>query len=263
MRYHPQEAFVALTDRAWFDFLSARSDDGTIDEVNFWQPRATTPMKKMLPGEPIFFRLKKPDYAIVGYGFYAHFHLLDLDLAWQTFGEKNGDPTRERFFERIGEYRGIDLLQPTARRDPIGCTVLRDAVFWPASRWIPWGVSRGWPPNIVQGRTEREPNNLALLMEAIRVDDAQPPPDLAADNFQLLAADDRTWSVRGKPCARGRGRSVCGCFRRTGNARSPASTRISCSTARTFSRTWGLAAITLRTASYSRRNSTRCSMLAT
>src|SRR5688500_6998678 len=120
MRYLPQEAFVALTDKAWFDFLSTRAGNGHVDEVNFWQPRATAPMKKMAPGEPIFFRLKKPDYAVAGYGFFAHFQVLDLDLAWQTFGEKNGDPTRERFFERIGDYRGIDLLQPTARRDPIG-----------------------------------------------------------------------------------------------------------------------------------------------
>ena len=41
-------------------------------------------MREMLPGEPIFFRLKKPDYAIAGYGFFAQFDVLDLDLAWQT-----------------------------------------------------------------------------------------------------------------------------------------------------------------------------------
>lgn len=136
MRYLPQEAFVANTDRAWFDFFAGRSRDGRVDEVNFWLPRATTPMREMAAGELIFFRLKKPDYAIAGYGFFAHFQALDLDLAWQTLGEKNGDPTRERFFDRIGRYRGIDLLLPTAPRAPIGCTILRDAVFWPPERWI-------------------------------------------------------------------------------------------------------------------------------
>lgn len=205
MRYLPQEAFVALTDKAWFDYLSARSENGHLDEVNFWQPRATAPMKKMAPGEPIFFRLKKPDYAIAGYGFFAHFQVLDLDLAWQTFSEKNGDPTRERFYERIGAYRGIELLQPTARRDPIGCTVLRDAVFWPSDRWIPWGNARSWPPNVVQGRTEREPTNVTLLMDAIRADHAQPPPELVNDNFQLLGVDERTWSIRGQAVREGQG----------------------------------------------------------
>lgn len=63
------QPFLANTDRAWFDFLSSRAFGGHIDEVNFWLPRARTPMKQMAPGEPIFFRLKKPHYTIVGYGF--------------------------------------------------------------------------------------------------------------------------------------------------------------------------------------------------
>lgn len=205
MRYLPQEAFVALTDKAWFDFLAARAATGRLDEVNFWQPMATRPMKKMSPGAPVFFRLKRPHYAIAGYGFYAHFQVLDLDLAWQTFGEKNGDPTRERFFTRIGDYRGIDLLNPRAKRDPIGCTVLRDAVFWPQQRWIPWAEDRAWPANVVQGRTERDPANVAVLMAAIHADHAEPPPELANDNFQLLADDDRAWSYRGQAVREGQG----------------------------------------------------------
>jgi len=205
MRYLPSEAFVALTDRAWFDFLKARSPDGRVDEVNFWLPKATTPMKHMAVGEPIFFRLKKPHYAIAGYGFFAHFQVLDLDLAWQTFGEKNGDPTRERFFERIGGYRGIDLLQPTSRREPIGCTILRDAVFWPEVRWIPWATERGWHPNIVQGRTERDPASVALLMSAIRLDQAHVPAELGAQPFELLNDDERTWTYGAQAAREGQG----------------------------------------------------------
>lgn len=205
MRYLPGEAFVALTDKAWFDFLSSRAEGGHLDEVNFWQPKAITPMKKLLPGEPIFFRLKKPDYAVVGYGFFAHFHLLDLDLAWQTFGEKNGDPTRARFFERIGAYRGVDLLKPAARRDPIGCTVLREAVFWPSSRWIPWGEERGWPSNVVQGRTERDPANTQILMAAVSADHTVTPPELVEESFELVLGDERAWSVRGQTVREGQG----------------------------------------------------------
>ena len=205
MRYLPQEAFVANTDRAWFDFLSSRALDGRLDEVNFWLPKATSPMREMVVGEPIFFRLKKPDYAIAGYGFFAHFQVLDLDLAWQTFGEKNGDPTRARFFERIGGYRGIDLLQPTARRDPIGCTVLRDATFWAPDRWIPWGPDRNWHPNIVQGRTERDAANVQILLAAIREDQAQPPDELVTESFQLVAADERSWAYRGQAVREGQG----------------------------------------------------------
>jgi putative restriction endonuclease len=205
VRYLPQEAFVANTDRAWFDFLANRSGNGRVDEANFWHPKATSPMRKMHPGEPIFFRLKSPVDAIAGYGFYAHFQVLDLDLAWQTFGDKNGDPTRERFFERIGGYRKVDLLHPASRRDPVGCTVLRDAVFWPAERWIPWSKDRDWKGNIVQGRTERDPANVAILMAAIRTDQAEPPAELVASTFELLAGDERTWAYRGQAVREGQG----------------------------------------------------------
>jgi putative restriction endonuclease len=203
--YRPQEVFVALTDRAWFDFLSRRAAGRPLDEVNFWQPKATKPMKDLKVGEPIFFRLKKPDYAIVGYGFFADFQVLDLDLAWQSFGEKNGDPTREHFFGRIGKYRGIDLMQPTAQRAPIGCTVLRDAMFWPPERWIPWSAERGWHANIVQGRTETEPQNVALLMDALQADAAALPADLNDHPFELIDDDERTWSFGSQPVREGQG----------------------------------------------------------
>lgn len=71
IRYPTLEPFIANTDRAWFDFLSSRAVGGRVDEVNFWLPKATTPMKDMGAGETIFFRLKRPDYAIAGYGFPA------------------------------------------------------------------------------------------------------------------------------------------------------------------------------------------------
>lgn len=55
MRYPSQEPFIALTDRAWFDFLTARAGNGQLDEVNFWQPKALDPMKRLLPGEVVFY----------------------------------------------------------------------------------------------------------------------------------------------------------------------------------------------------------------
>jgi putative restriction endonuclease len=136
--------FIAVTDKAWFDFLSSRADGGYLDEVNFWSPRSTRPMKHMTPGEPVFFRLKSPVNAVAGYGFYAHFGVLDLEVAWQCFSWKNGDPDRHRFLRRIGEYRAVDLLSPHADRAPIGCTILRAAQFWPEERWISWGEAEGW-----------------------------------------------------------------------------------------------------------------------
>ena len=66
----PLQPFIALTDRAWFEFLSGRAKEegGQLDEVNFWQPKAQQPMARLAPGTPVFFRLKKPFYKIAGYG---------------------------------------------------------------------------------------------------------------------------------------------------------------------------------------------------
>jgi putative restriction endonuclease len=72
--------FIAGTDRAWFDFLSSQADRGHLDEVNFWSPRLTQPMKRMGLGEPVFFRLKAPVNAVAGYGLFAHFAVLDLEV---------------------------------------------------------------------------------------------------------------------------------------------------------------------------------------
>jgi putative restriction endonuclease len=180
--------FIALTDKSWFDFLSSRTSSGVLDEVNFWSPRAKRPMKTMTPGDPIFFRLKAPHNAIAGYGFFALFRVLDLDLAWDMFGERNGDPDRLHFFDRIGKYRGVDLFDARSNREPLGCTVLRTSVFWPKERWIPWGAEQGWASNIVQGKTETDSGRVELLVSAM-ADDA--PQELSSDPFVVVDVDER------------------------------------------------------------------------
>lgn len=193
--YPSRDQFIANTDRAWFDFLADKAVRGRVDEVNFWLPKATSPMRTMSPGQPVFFRLKKPDYAIAGYGFFAHFQVVDLHTTWATFGWKNGDPDKRRFFERIGGYRGVDLLAPSAVVAPLGCTILRDAMFWPRERWLPWGEGEGWAPNIVQGKTERDEARTLQLANAIRADAARVPDDLV-ERFEPLLVDERTLVLR-------------------------------------------------------------------
>lgn len=195
VRYPSREPFIANTDRAWFDFLALKAVEGRVDEVNFWLPRATTPMKTMVPGEPIFFRLKKPDYAIAGYGFFAHFEVVDLHTTWSAFGWKNGDPDKRRFFGRIGSYRGVDLLQSGAAIAPLGCTILRDAIFWPESRWVRWAEAEGWAPNIVQGKTERDEQRVSRLAAEMLTDARRVPDDLA-ERFVPLDVDERTIVLR-------------------------------------------------------------------
>jgi putative restriction endonuclease len=189
---HPfaSEPFIAVTDKAWFDYLSSRSQAGRLDEVNFWSPKSVEPMKAMPPGTPVFFKLKRPDDAIAGYGFFAHFAVLDLELAWNMFAEKNGAPGRFQFFARIGGYREVELLRPETPKNPLGCTILRDAVFWPRVRWLAWGAAQGWHRNIVQGKTESDALRASRLLGEIAHDHLRVPEDLA-EEFLPLDFDER------------------------------------------------------------------------
>lgn len=68
---------------------------------------------------------------------------------------------------------------PSDLTAPLGCTVLRDAVFWPEGRWIPWGPERNYADTGVQrGRTEDEPVNVALLLDAVARDGGVAPSEL-------------------------------------------------------------------------------------
>jgi hypothetical protein len=69
-------AYVAVTDCDWFDFLSTR--DG-VDEVNFWQPKPWGGRFGVLRrGEPLLFKLKHPTNAIAGGGFFEYYGDLPL-----------------------------------------------------------------------------------------------------------------------------------------------------------------------------------------
>lgn len=150
-----------------------------------------------------FFRLKKPDYAIAGYGFFAHFDVIDLHMAWGTFGWKNGDPDKHRFLVRIGAYRKEDLLNG-APSGPLGCTILRDATFWPEERWIPWGESQGWGASIVRGKTEQDSERASALLAAVQDDQARVPGDLE-ERFRLLQMSQRQMVLRDVATREGQG----------------------------------------------------------
>jgi putative restriction endonuclease len=183
--------FIANTNPRWFQFLASRAVDGRVDDVNFWSPRATGPLRKdIAPGEPIFFRLRNPDQAIAGYGFFAHFRVVALRDAWDVFGWKNGDPDEGTFLSRIAGYDYLDRLSAAEPTGGLGCTILRDAHFWPEERWIPWRREQGWSPRIMRGRTETDPQVVERLLLEIRAD-AQPIPEEFAPAFVPLDVDDR------------------------------------------------------------------------
>lgn len=184
------EPFVANTDRRWFDHLQSIGVAGVVDEVNFWSPQAQRRMKHFVPGEPIFFRLKAPTNAVAGYGFYAHFDLLELHVAWDTFGDRNGFVDRYEFLRALGAWRDQEAFAVGADGRKLACTILREAVFWPESRWMPWGDAAGWHRNVTQGATIHDAKLAERLMQQVQLDQHIPPEEFAPE-FTLVDVDDR------------------------------------------------------------------------
>ena len=180
-------AVVAPTDQRWFSYFRERHGPGPVDEVNFWRPAAQGGFRALEPGQPFFFRLKAPHNAVAGFGFFAVCSRMPVEFAWEVFGEGNGDPTRERFERRIGAYRS---RFDRAADAPLSCIVLRDAVFLPRGRWLPWGRGQGWHPNLVTYKGYDLAADGQALAALLRRAHPDPVPDFRPA-FELLEGEDR------------------------------------------------------------------------
>jgi putative restriction endonuclease len=139
------KAFVAVTDREWFEHLSHA---GTLDEVNFWQPSSGNTFQAVRPGEALLFKLHSPDNFIVGGGVFSHWTKLRVSLAWEAFGIKNGAENLPEMRARIERYR---RTKPALQEDyEIGCILLQQPFFLPMDQWLP---VPDWHANIVRGKT--------------------------------------------------------------------------------------------------------------
>jgi putative restriction endonuclease len=139
--------YVANTDYEWYRYLSAQ---GELPEVNFWQPSGGRTFRAVEAGSPFFFKLKRPHYAIAGFGFYTRHSILPAWLAWEAFEQANGAADfatmRERI-ERLRRARATDV-----RGDyPIGCLMIAEPVFFDSSDWVE--APSDFHRNIQQGAT--------------------------------------------------------------------------------------------------------------
>jgi putative restriction endonuclease len=125
------EGYIANTDWDWYLFLKERR----LDEVNFWFPSGIQLLKRMQPGAPFFFKLKKPHYAVAGYGYFARSSAIPAWLAWESFEERNGAPDYSTFLARIEKYQPRPA--GVQRGDQIvGCLMISQPVFFDESDWI-------------------------------------------------------------------------------------------------------------------------------
>ena len=125
------EGYVANTDFEWYQFLRARE----LDEVNFWFPSAAQLLRRIRPGAPFFFKLKKPYYAIAGYGHFARSSSVPAWLAWESFGQANGAASFDAFLARIEKYQ--PRTASTSKGDQeVGCLMISRPVFFSEEEWV-------------------------------------------------------------------------------------------------------------------------------
>jgi putative restriction endonuclease len=140
--------FVGNTDLDWLTFL--RSVAPPIDEMNFWRAGRDA-FRALRPGEPFFFRLTAPHNAIAGFGWFAHFSMLPISVAWQICGEANGAPSYAEMRQRLMRIRSRFDMATDAKEDfPIGCILLTQPVFFREDEWVRGPTD--FAASIVQGK---------------------------------------------------------------------------------------------------------------
>lgn len=179
---------VYNTDLDWFLHFRPEDRQVRIDEVNFWQPTSNQNFGALQRGQPFFFRLKQPQYAIAGFGLFARFDRLPLQLAWDVFGQRNGFADEASFRRALAQYRSR-MADPLLQ--DLNCIVLQEVVFLSNRDWVPWRDSEGWSRNIVSFKKfDLAAGEGRLLAEILAASNHQALPEFG-QQFEPLAADSR------------------------------------------------------------------------
>ena len=125
--------YIGLTDPDWYSFLRSCP---RVDEVNFWQPHGGRTFRALDPGELFFFKLRAPQKAIAGFGFFERFESLPAWLAWDCFEQMNGAPDFESMIDRICRLRGDTGGSSQAGDFHIGCVMISAPVFFDENEWV-------------------------------------------------------------------------------------------------------------------------------
>lgn len=103
--------FVAVTDYDWHNHLAHHPE---LTDVNFWSPSPRR-LAMMEPDTPVLFKLKaRYGSRIVGGGFFVHFSVMPIALAWDVFGQANGASTLAELTE--SHSAAVPSLSETGRR---------------------------------------------------------------------------------------------------------------------------------------------------
>lgn len=126
--------YVTSIDLDWFETVTAGS---RADEVNVWRPGTQHQFRALGPGEPVFLRLKAPVDRIAGFGFFSHFSILPVSVAWRIFGTANGEKSFASMRERIIQLRRQHSMEIDPQSDlETGCILLQMTTLFTEDGWI-------------------------------------------------------------------------------------------------------------------------------
>lgn len=126
------QGVIAITDRGWLDFLRQIPD---LAEANFWKPSARRGVRAA-PYSPFLFKLKAPENAICGFGYFARYDRLPAWLAWDTFGQTNGCSSSQEMQTRISTICGRIRYQEGEHPKEIGRVLIAQPIFFPKELWV-------------------------------------------------------------------------------------------------------------------------------
>jgi putative restriction endonuclease len=136
---------LAVTDLGWHASHLARPPLGV---VNFWTPTLWRP--KLDPESKLFFMLKAPVRKIGGFGYVAEYREETVESAWTLFGTGNGVPSSDALRTKVDEFAAKRSASPRGPSTPIGCIVLRDAVFFDREQQVaPEELGLSFPKPVV------------------------------------------------------------------------------------------------------------------
>lgn len=142
------KGYVANTDADWYAHLR---DLGPLDEINFWQPSGGRAFHAVAPGEPIFFKLKRPHDRIAGFGILARHERLPVRLAWDCFEQRNGARTFAEMLDRVRRYVRRSGAPAPGPMHEIGCLMISSPRFFGMDEAV--AQPSDWAKNIVSGKT--------------------------------------------------------------------------------------------------------------
>jgi putative restriction endonuclease len=173
---------MAPTDLEWFSQLRGITPPKL---VNFWTPTPWN-VRRLAPGDRLYFLLKSPIRKVGGYGAFSHYENLPVSQAWQKYGLGNGVQSLAELVLRTSSYvENRTLRGPVGSETEIGCILLSKVVFLDdADFFVPEDEGFSFPRQVVKMKYFDTPSPLLALSKQ-----AQPQSSIAP--FQLVSTPQK------------------------------------------------------------------------